>query len=614
MLALSLFALCGVAFAQDVTYTEDVNIRVDENWNGGPKTITCQEDLIIRKSTQGIGKLGIGRKVIVYVHKNLEIYSEAIPGHPSPNAQLNMTPGVTEVPATADFDNQNELHVYETLSMNSYATFKTANTYATIRKMEVAPGAELSFTRNSRIVVEELTLSSAVTVDATSLFKVQQKLIIPAGAIVDITGVTLNNDIELVIGEGAIVKGIPSQQTFSINLNANQWNFVGFPHATDISPLVGENMPMVWAVDYDYSANAWSNDFMHYNEETQGQLEKGKGIFVWTEEDATISVTEIRDEQTISLTYPGVLTNERDTLLTGSRWFALSNPYSKSLDIKKFIQENASSIHGGGRNGRVYKYTGSTFQALSSGEIKPGEGFFICMRNQAGFNNITFDFFNQYYVSSSAESVAANESMTISVLTDGYAVPVEFLQNDAATVGFDEFDAPKMFGNGFVAEPYLVSDGKNLCAEVVNASSYTATMNIKSNEARTVQIVASNIPEGYSLVLKDGENEIAMSEGDVYTTEIANGENADRFKLLINQTNASITDAENVSNLSVMNVNRNITISGEKNVRTEVYNTLGQKVFETEESNFELNTVPAGAYVVKVQGAKSVKSQKIIIE
>lgn len=606
MLALSLFALCGVAFAQDVTHTEDVTITSGFNtWSNGPRTITCQENLIIRKSaSNAVGNLSIGRKVIVEVYKNLNIYSEA----GFRNAILNMTGGVTEVPATAAFDNQNELHVYGTLSMNSYATFTTANTYATINKMEVAPGADLSFKRNSRITVQELTLSSAVNVDATSLFKVQQKLIIPAGAIVDITGVTLNNGIELVIGEGAIVKGIPSQQTFNINLSAGQWNFVGFPHATNISPLVGENMPMVWAVDYDYSANAWSSDFMHYNEETQGQLEKGKGIFVWTEEDATISVTEMRDEQTISLTYPG-------NAPVGGRWFALSNPYSKSLDINKFLQKNANSIHGANATShRVYKYTGTTFQALSSGEIKPGEGFFVCMKDNENYNSIEFDFFNQYYVSSSAESVAANESMTISVITDGYAVPVEFLQNDAATVGFDEFDAPKMFGNGFVAEPYLVSDGKNLCAEVVNASSYTATMNIKSNEARTVQIVASNIPEGYSLVLKDGENEIAMSEGDVYTTEIANGENADRFKLLINQTNASITDAENVSNLSVMNVNRNITISGEKNVRTEVYNTLGQKVFETEESNFELNTVPAGAYVMKVQGSKSVKSQKIIIE
>lgn len=92
-----------------------------------------------------------------------------------------------------------------------------------------------------------------------------------------------------------------------------------------------------------------------------------------------------------------------------------------------------------------------------------------------------------------------------------------------------------MFGNGSVAEPYLINDENNLCAEAVNANSYTATMNIKSNEARMVEIVASNITEGYSLVLKDGENEIAMSEGEAYTTEIANGENADRFKLLINK-------------------------------------------------------------------------------
>lgn len=173
MLALSLFALCGVAFAQDVTYTEDVTIKSSPNsWSNGPRTITCQENLIIRKSASGsVGDLGIGRKVIVVVYKNLEIYSEAIQGHPSPNAKLNMTPGVTQDLATEAIDNQNELHVFGTLSMNSYATFQTANTYATINKMEVAPGADLSFKRNSRITVQELTLSSAVTVDATSLFK-----------------------------------------------------------------------------------------------------------------------------------------------------------------------------------------------------------------------------------------------------------------------------------------------------------------------------------------------------------------------------------------------------------------------------------------------------------
>lgn len=599
MLALSLFALCGAVSAQQFDlYQDDLEINSNTIWSG-PRQVECQGNLTISGTNLG-AQLQIAPNVSVTVFEDLIV--NGVGTGSVYRAKLSFS-------GRSVSDGEKQIIVYGTFYAGTNSSITpTWATYIEAANMVIEPGAKFTVKNDSHVSVRNLTLSNAVEVDATSTFYVTEKLIVPAGAIVDASGISLSGSAIVEIGEGAILKGTPSQQTFSINLNANQWNFVGFPHATDISPLVGENMPMVWAVDYDYSANAWSSDFMHYNEETQGQLEKGKGIFVWTEEDATISVTEMRDEQTISLTYPGNASVEK--------WFALSNPYSKSLDITRFVSKNKAAIQGGEGNGGVYKYNGNqgTFEFLQSGEIKPGEGFFVCMKAISNMNSITFDLFNQYYVASSAESVAANESMTISVLTDGYAVPVEFLQNDAATVGFDEFDAPKMFGNGFVAEPYLVSDGKNLCAEVVNASSYTATMNIKSNEARTVQIVASNIPEGYSLVLKDGENEIAMSEGDVYTTEIANGENADRFKLLINQTNASITDAENVSNLSVMNVNRNITISGEKNVRTEVYNTLGQKVFETEESNFELNTVPAGAYVIKVQGSKSVKSQKIIIE
>jgi hypothetical protein len=114
--------------------------------------------------------------------------------------------------------------------------------------------------------------------------------------------------------------------------------------------------------------------------------------------------------------------------------------------------------------------------------------------------------------------------------------------------------------------------------------------------------------------LKDGENEIAMLEGDVYTTDIASGENEGRFKLLINKNNVSIADIENVSDLSVMNNNRNIIISGGKNVRTEVYNVLGQKVYETTERNFTLNGVNAGAYVLKVQSDSAVASSKIVVE
>ena len=145
---------------------------------------------------------------------------------------------------------------------------------------------------------------------------------------------------------------------------------------------------------------------------------------------------------------------------------------------------------------------------------------------------------------------------------------------DAAMAGYDIFDANKLFGNGTVAEPYLVCNGVNLCKEEVNETSYAATMNIRSSEARSVEIAADNVPEGYSLVLKDGETETPMNQGDIYTTDIASGENAERFKLLINKNNVSLDEIAATEKPKVSSINRNITpcprngISGNHNPKT----------------------------------------------
>jgi hypothetical protein len=46
----------------------------------------------------------------------------------------------------------------------------------------------------------------------------------------------------------------------------------------------------------------------------------------------------------------------------------------------------------------------------------------------------------------------------------------------------------------------------------------------------------------------------------------------------------------------------------------EVYNTLGQKVYQTNNSSFVLNDVPAGAYVVKAYVSGKIETAKIIIK
>ena len=430
---------------------------------------------------------------------------------------------------------------------------------------------------------------------------------IAAGAVVDFTGAAISESATVNITSGAVLIGYSGNQSISIPLTGGKWNFIGFPHVGDISPLAADNAPAIWALKFDYTTNQWTEDYLHWINGQGDDLEIGNGIFAWAETDYTISASAVVANQDRTMTYSSTVGNDAD-----GRWFALANPFSFPLDITKFLNANPGIIQGVG----VYKYNGSTFdEDVTSGTINVGQGFFVNMVSNGGqiqFNN------TQYSTSASTPTAksksAEREFVRVSVATNGYKVPVLFAQNDDATDGYDIYDANKMFGNGTVAEPYLVCEGIELCKEEVLSSSYTATMNVKSSESRSVEIVADNIPEGYSLTLIDGALEVVMNQGDVYTTDITEGENADRFKLLITKNNVSIADVAEAESIRVVNNNRTISIYGGNDVRTEVYNALGQKVYETSDRAFDLNNVASGAYVLRVQDGKTVNSAKIVVE
>ena len=440
------------------------------------------------------------------------------------------------------------------------------------------------------------SITGAITIDGGTVN-------IAAGAVVDFTNATMSGTYTLNIAEGAVVIGYQGNQSISISLTGGKWNFIGFPHVGDISPLAADNAPAIWALKFDYTTNQWTEDYLHWINGQGDDLEIGNGIFAWAETDYTISASAVVANQDRTMTYSSTVGSDAD-----GRWFALANPFSFPLDITKFLNANSGIIQGG----CVYKYKGSTFdENVISGTINVGQGFFVNMKSNGGqiqFNN------DQYSTSTAKSKSAEREFVRVSVSTEGYKVPVMFAQNDDASDGYDIFDANKMFGDGSVAEPYLICNGINLCKEEVSSTNYTATMNIKSFESRSVEIVADNIPEGYSLTLIDGAVEVVMNQGDVYTTDIAEGENADRFKLLITKNNVSIADVAEAESIRVVNNNRSIRVYGGKSVRTEVYNALGQKVYETSDRAFDLNNVASGAYVLRVQDGKSVNSTKIVVE
>ncbi|MGM9820204.1 MAG: T9SS type A sorting domain-containing protein [Candidatus Onthomorpha sp.] len=506
---------------------------------------------------------------------------------------------------TLENDNQNnKLDLKGTLKGNivvKRGELKLNDNAAVVNgSITVESGAKLSFPKQAE-VTGDIILESGATVDWQN-FQAGEfggTVIIEAGATVTQRNIpAFLNPSNAAFNSSKITYAKPIQ---------SGWNFIGLPLSSNVAPLAASDAPAMWALAFNYTANNWDENYLHYvpgDPEHQDDLPVGNGIFVFLEDNSyNIHLgygTGETDFVTMSYPYEGERSAQND-----GRWFALANPYMKNLSISTFLTNNAGTIHDG-----VYLYNGSTFDAFYNGaseSIIVGDGFFVNMAD--GQTDITFN-----YPSSAKSKSAEREFVKVSVATNGYKVPVMFAQNDDASDGYDIYDANKMFGDGSVAEPYLVCNGINLCKEEVSSTNYTATMNIKSSESRSVEIVADNIPEGYSLTLLDGAVEVEMSEGDVYTTDIAEGENAERFKLLINKNNVSIADVAQTESVRVVNNNRSIAIYGGQNVRTEVYNALGQKVYETSDRTFDLNNVAAGAYVLKVQDGKSVSSSKIVVE
>ena len=403
---------------------------------------------------------------------------------------------------------------------------------------------------------------------------------------------------------GSLINKTNNAVTASMEgLLSHGWRLIGFPvqDKSAIAPLAAPDAPDIWALAFDYTNNKWNeNNFLHYNDDQKDSIEAGNGIMAFCNANYTPITTGLTVNDNL------IVTNHVTGTDNDGRWMALANPYPATIttaDIKAQTQGQT-----------IYVYALGTWHYKNIDIRHSGTGFMVNMPE--GQNSIVFrkNMIDGYGTTTGTKSTPAKRDfLTVSVSTDGYKVPVMFAKNEAAREDYDIFDANKLFGDGSLAEPYLLCNGINLCKEEVNSLPYTATMNIKSGEARSVEIIAENIPEGYSLVLLDGEEEIAMNQGDIYTVNIASGENADRFKLKIGEKNVSITDVEKVADLSIRNNNRNIIIEGGKNIRAEVYNTLGQKVYETTARNFNIEGVAAGAYVIKVQSGKAVQSQKVII-
>lgn len=428
----------------------------------------------------------------------------------------------------------------------------------------------------------------------------------------------------------------------------NNWTFIGAPFAgyklECIKPAPSADISIS---KYDYTQGDWSNKWATVSTE----MEAAEGYFAWPFYSGAVTYTTygdvcVKNEDTkiweekpydfnkepVTELNNADTTIEKEITENNGRWMALSNPYPAKLSVNKFVAANTdiasgseASEEGGNIQGQcIYKLTNNvssnkqTWDVVFANtnetvkEIAMTEGFFV---NLASGNSVTFSKtqLTNYPTTEAKSQVAPREFVELSLVKGKQKSKLYFAHNQEAEQNYDIFDANKLFALREVAEPYFLTDGNALVKEEVKELPYLATMNVRSFADDTVSFVVENIPEGYYVYLIDNGERIKMHEQIGYLTQIAEGENEDRFKVLVTKT--ILEDSRAASNIEITNYNREITIESEvENLEIEVYNALGQKVFATKDYNFTLNEVPAGAYLVKAFSGKVRQTQKIVVK
>ncbi len=412
------------------------------------------------------------------------------------------------------------------------------------------------------------------------------------------------------------VSGIFEVET--TNLTAEQWHLIGLPFTNyKLETLIPGTMELS-ILEFDYSNGLWSEDWATIDTE----IKKGESFLAyswWTEPTIFTNYGDIWDYQNNAVgSYdfnqaPLYSLNNEDVTVTKTLvysnegyWMALANPYTFKLNIATFLS-NQSNIQG-----EVYyrlNDDNETWTVVTSGEINVTEGFFVNFTSGGEKSAI---FKKSQRLVNSAKSSNEREFVKLAMIDGNREIEVLFAHNEEAEEGYDIFDANKLFSMSEVTEPYFVTNDKALVKEEVNTLPYYATMNVRSFETKEVSFKLTSLPEGIAVSLIDGEEIIDLNGDIVYTTNITAGENANRFKVLFKKS-VGLSDVEDL-NIEISNNNRIVNVSStENNLQIEVYNALGQRVYETKARNFSLNDLTAGAYVVKAFNKSASKTTKIVI-
>lgn len=319
-----------------------------------------------------------------------------------------------------------------------------------------------------------------------------------------------------------------------------------------------------------------------------------------------------------------------------NNWNLIGNPFTSYLDIASFLSTNATALTDASEAVYVWNAGTSSYNALTTGYIHPGQGFFV----------------NSALASTTVTVTAAMESHQSSVtfyksegntsiklrLSDGtFTKESEINYIDGKTKGLDpRFDISLFDGVSSELKLYTnLLEGYEATAFTKQAlpnsdlESLVVPLGIKATAGQeiTFSAEAMNLPEGIKVFLEDRENNTitrldeANSSYKVTLAEAIDGNG--RFFLHTKASGVLSTEDLTLENVSIYKTsNATLRVVGLENGTTsniKIYNVTGKQVMN---SNFQskgavdisLPKLATGMYIVQLQNENGRINKKIILE
>ncbi|KGL58543.1 T9SS type A sorting domain-containing protein [Polaribacter sp. Hel1_85] len=449
------------------------------------------------------------------------------------------------------------------------------------------------------------------------------------------SSVTVESGGSLIIEGTATVNG---DFNYNVNVADDKWHLVS-------SPVVGEQYGDIWNTANSIDHNLPNEAVARYinTSDTDGDWiyfqDSGSSTTFGSGSGYSLKRTAAGN-YTFTGTFPAPPVNPTITAndIGGgaeNRWNSVGNPFPAHINIATFLADNTTPLTDTHEAVYVWNATADEYQDLTTGQIHPGQAFFVSSNvastsvtftkaMQSDQNGVTF------------YRTTSNPKLTLLMADDTKTKSTEINYLEGKTTSLDPgFDIGTFTGQSSSLNIYthLVSnsegvDFKRQALPDTNFENMIIPVGVSVTADKEITFTAEglNLPSGIKIFLEDRITNTftrldeANSNYKIIPSENLNG--IGRFYL--HTTNSALSVDNNVAleNVSIYKLDKStlriVGLSQEKTT-VSIFNLLGKQVLNTSFTsngvkNIDLPNLSKGVYLVQLKTNSGKLNKKIILE